>query len=122
VILENLLRDEGLEPEPGPAPKKQKGTKPLPPTDYQWEGRKRDCASKKPPMFPEGNYTPFQGLSPRGLWDLNIDQELLVTVRGLSNQYCMARDSTNHNITNKKINIFSILLLSGYSPVTDYDL
>ncbi len=51
VVLEDLLGEEDLEPEPGPAPKKQKGTKPLPPTDNQWEGRKRDCASKEPPMF-----------------------------------------------------------------------
>jgi hypothetical protein len=54
---------------------------------------------------------------------LNIDQELLATVRDLSNQYGMAKFGTNYNITSEEINIFfSILLLSGYNPVTDYDL
>jgi hypothetical protein len=91
--------------------------------EYYWEDRSRNIASKDPAIFPEPNYTVFRGLSPKGLYDLFFTSELLDRVAELSNQYAMSKFSLSSNISGEEINIFiGILLLSGYNPVTDYEM
>lgn len=124
-ILEDLLgtdelpdlEDEGV---PVPTPKRTKPSRTVR-TEYRWE--KRTFSSKDLPIFPEPNYTKFKGLSPKGLYEMIVDKELLDTVRDLSNQYAMAKFGTSYNISSEEINVFfGILLLSGYNTVTDYTM
>jgi hypothetical protein len=120
--LPDELPDElpDLEPEAMTAPKRIKRAVR---NEYYWEDRSRNIASKDPAIFPEPNYTVFRGLSPKGLYDLFFTSELLDRVAELSNQYAMSKFGLSSNISGEEINIFiGILLLSGYNPVTDYEM
>jgi hypothetical protein len=129
VVLEDLLGQPELpdlesepEPEPEPAPKRTKTARTTR-TEFKWEESTRSFRSKAPTIFPQPNYTMYKSLPPKGLYEKIVDQELLDCVRDLSNQYAMAKFGTSYNITSEEINVFfAILLLSGYNPVTDYDL
>jgi hypothetical protein len=129
VVLEDLLAQPELpdiefealpEPEAMPEPKRARRTTR---SEFLWEQERRNIVSKDPAIFPEPNYSKFRGLSPKGLYDLIITSELLESVAELSNQYAFAKFGICYNITGQEINIFfSVLLLSGYNPVTDSEL
>lgn len=130
VVLEELLGQPelpDLEPELEPelAPELEPATKRkrIARTEFLWEESSRFFVSKDPAIFPEPNYARFRGLSPKGLYDLTIDSELLDKVADLSNQYALAKFGVCYNITGTEVNnFFAILLLSGYNPITDFEL
>jgi hypothetical protein len=125
AVLEDLITQPelpDLEPEDTATPV-AKRMKKAARNVFLWEETRRSFTSKEPTIFPEPNYTRFRGLSPKGLYDLNIDSELLDSVAKLSNQYAMSKFGACYNITSEEVNtFFAILLLSGYNPVTDYEL
>jgi len=126
LILDDIVGEPEPEPVPvaGPSnePKKRKIAAPAR-KEYKWKKDNTNIKSKNLPVFPEPNYMYYKGLPPKGLFELFITREFLDEVRDLSNKYALQKFGTSYNITSEEINIFfAILLLSGYNPITDYDL
>ena len=124
LILEDIVGEPEPVPVAGPSnePKKRKIAAPAR-KEYKWKKDNTNIKSKNLPVFPEPNYMYYKGLPPKGLFELFITREFLDEVRDLSNKYALQKFGTSYNITSEEINIFfAILLLSGYNPITDYDL
>jgi len=135
VILADLVGELEPEPEPEAAPEAAPEAEPeaepskrrrivkQAPKEYKWRKGNKYVASKHLPIFPEPIFMDYKGLPPKGLYELFITSEFLDKVRDLSNEYALSKFGESYNLTSQEINIyFAILLLSGYNPITDYDL
>ena len=84
-----------------------------------WESTPRSFQSRDKPIFPDGDYTSFKEKTPRQLFSLFVDDDLLKRLAVTSKEYAMALDGSSPNISSADIQIYiGVLLLSGYVSVT----
>ena len=90
--------------------------------EFVWESTPRSFQSRDQPIFPDGDYTSFKEKTPRQLFGLFVDDDLLKRLAVTSNEYAMALDGSSPNISSDDIqNYIGVLLLSGYVSVVKYE-
>ena len=93
-------------------------------SEWEWEEERRSFTSRGNTIFPGANFTRFKDLSPVELFDLIMDMDILNLIATESNRYALEKggiEDTNFSAQDIRI-FFAILILRGYSKVTDYKL
>jgi hypothetical protein len=91
--------------------------------EWNWEENPEHHHGKTDPIFPEPNYTQYKDMTPRMLFDVFFDGDIIDKIVAKSNEYGMAKFGNVPNITSEDLlSFFGILLLSGYNSVKELEL